>query len=265
MSVMQGDLSEYALPDLLQFLQGMRKQGQLLVESPQASSPAGIYFDDGEVIHAYCPPREGVTAFYQLLRWRQGHFVFLKGAKSHTRTITSDLHNLLLEGLRLLDEHRHIEDQLPPPNTVLHVQRDHSEVEDLRLTQSEWRMVGLVNGRRTMEQVIQLSQREEQEAQRIIYGLITSGLILTRNDDRYLAVMVPEKIPAGEASKTRAAPPTMLANLVLKQIDGKASIRDIKIRLNCVEAELIDEFTLLMRTGWVRLAQGQDAYERYCR
>lgn len=260
---MQGDLSEYALPDLLQFLQGMRKQGQLLVESPQSTAPAGIYFDDGEIIHAYCPPREGVTAFYQLLRWRQGHFVFLKGAKSHTRTITSDLHNLLLEGLRLLDEHRHIEDQLPPAKTVLHVQRDHSAVEDLRLTQSEWRMVGLVNGRRTLEQVVQLSQREEQEAQRIIYGLITSGLILTHNDERYLAQMIPEKVPAEQASKTRAAPPTMLANLLIKQIDGTKSLKDIKAKLACPEAELIDEFSLLMRTGWVRLAQGQDAYERY--
>jgi hypothetical protein len=191
--------------------------------------------------------------------------VFLKGAKSHTRTITSDLHNLLLEGLRLLDEHRHIEDQLPPPKTVLHVQRDHSQVEDLRLTQSEWRMVGLVNGRRTLEQIVQLSQREEQEAQRIIYGLITSGLILTHNDEQYLASMVPEKVPAEQAAKTRAAPPTMLANLLIKQIDGKQSLKDIKNRLGCTEADMVDEFALLMRTGWVRLAQGQDAYERYCR
>ena len=263
MAIMHGDLAEYALPDLLMFLHGMRKHGQLIVEHPTNRASAGVFFDQGDVVHAYCPPKEGVQALHQLLRWREGRFAFLKGASSATRTIQADLHNLLLDGLRQIDELRFFEDNLPPGNTVLHVQRDGSQVEDVRLTQVEWRFLSLVNGRRTLDQVVEQSGRDAEDAHRILYGLITSGLILTNHDDSYLGTIVAERIPAADASRTRAAPPTMLANLLLKHLDGGRSMRDVKHLLGCGEADLVEEFRLLVRTGWVRISQGNDAYERY--
>ena len=265
MAIMQGDLSEYALPDLLMFLQGMRKHGQLIIEQARSRISAGVFFDRGEVVHAYCPPREGVPAIHQLLRWQEGKFAFLKGATHRVRTIEIDLHNLLLDGLRQIDEHRLIEDHLPPLDTVLHVQRDSTAVEDVRLTRSEWRLLSLINGRRSMHEVIQLSGREELEAQRVIYGLITSGLVLTNHDDSYLQALIPERIPAESAARTRTAPPTMLGNLLLKHIDGGITLRDVRRRLGCSESELIEEFNLLKRTGWVHLSAGHDIYERFFR
>lgn len=265
MSIMQGDLSEYALPDLLMFLQGMRKHGQLIVEHSVTRVSAGVFFDRGEVVHAYCPPREGVQAINQLLRWEEGRFAFLKGATHRERTIDIDLHNLLLDGLRQLDEQRLIEGRLPPNDTVLHVQRDASAVEDVRLTQVEWRLLSLINGRRTLQDVIDLSGKIELDSQRLIYGLISSGLILTNHDDSYLSKIIPERVPAAAASHTRGSPPTMMANLLLKRIDSLTDLRQIRGALGCSEAELVEEFNLLKRTGWVRIRSGHDVFERFFR
>lgn len=265
MAIMQGELSEYALPDLLMFLQGMRKHGQLIVEQAASRLSAGVFFDRGEVVHAYCPPREGVPAIHQMLRWQDGRFAFLKGSTHRTRAIEIDLHNLLIDGLRQLDEHRLIEDQLPPHDTVLHVQRDADAVEDVRLTRAEWKLLSLINGRRTLREVVDLSGREDLDAQRLVYGMITAGLILTNHDDSYLARIVPEKVPAESAARTRSSPPTMLANLLLRQVDGRTDLRELRRRLGCAESELVEEFNLLKRTGWVRLGSGADAYERFFR
>ena len=265
MAIMQGDLAEYALPDLLMFLQGMRKHGQLIIEQSKSRISAGVFFDRGEVVHAYCPPREGVPAIHQLLRWQEGRFAFLKGSTHRNRTIEVDLHNLLLDGLRQLDEHRVIEEHIPPGDTVLHVQRDSSAIADVRLTQGEWKLLSLINGRRSVREVVDLSGREDLEAQRVIYGLITSGLILTNHDDSYLAKIIPERVPAESAAKTRGAPPTMLANLLLRHIDGQLNLRDLRRRLGCGESELVEEFNLLKRTGWIRMRAGHDTYERFFR
>lgn len=265
MAIMQGDLSEYALPDLLMFLSGMRKHGQLIVEHTATRVSAGVFFDHGDVMHAYCPPREGVQAIHQLLRWQEGRFAFLKGATHRERTIDIDLHNLLLDGLRQIDEQKVIEDRLPPPDTVLHVQRDSSAVDDVRLTQGEWRLLSVINGRRTLREIVAMSGKDEMESQRLIYSLISGGLILTNTDDSYLAEIVAERVPAANAAYTRSAPPTMMANLLLKNLDGSTDLRHVRQRLGCSESELVEEFNLLKRTGWVKLVRGHDVFERFFR
>jgi len=45
MAIIQGDLAEYALPDLLQFMHATRKAGQLVLEDSSATA-AGVFFDD---------------------------------------------------------------------------------------------------------------------------------------------------------------------------------------------------------------------------
>ncbi len=263
MAVMQGDLSECPVPDLLQFFQGTRKQGQLLIESAVLQRPAGVYFRDGEVIHAYCPPKEGVPAIYQLLKWREGRFAFLKDMIPAHRTIHADLQNLLLEGLRQIDEFNVIRDQLPAASTILYLERDSEKTDEIRMTQPEWKMLSLVNGRRTLGQVIEVSGRAENDAGRILYGLLVAGLIAVTHDDWYLSAIVPEKIPAAAGSKRRAPPPTILASLLLNKIDGRKNLKEIQAELRCTEKDLVEEFRLLMRTEWLRIAAGEEEFKRF--
>lgn len=261
MAIMQGDLGEYALPDLLQFIHGTRKQGQLLLEGASTAS-AGVYFSAGEVVHAYCPPRVGVPAFHHLLTWESGRFAFLKNAAPAQRTIHDDLQNLLLDGLRRLDEYRAIAARLPPPATVLHLAQGADAKADIRLTRPEWTLLSQVNGRRTLEEVLRQGAAEDESA-RIVYGLLVSGLVTTARDDSWLDAIVPARIAADEASPSRGAPPTILANLVLKRVDGRRSLAAILRELSCGERPLAEELRLLQRTGWIRFAAGAELFERY--
>jgi hypothetical protein len=239
-----------------------RKAGQLVLEG--ASAPAGgVYFSAGDVVHAYCPPRTGVPALYQLLTWQQGRFAFLKDAAPPARTIFDDLQNLLLEGLRRLDEYRAFAGRLPPPGTVLHLARVDGPQADIRLTRSEWQLLSLVTGRRTLEEVLNLAEGSEAEAARTVYGLLVAGLVTTSQDDGWLQAIVPARIPVAEASAGREPPPTVLGNLLLKWIDGARPLAEILHRLDCGERALAQELALLVRTGWVRFRAGEDLYRRY--
>jgi hypothetical protein len=215
------------------------------------------------VVHAYCPPKSGVHALYQLLAWREGRFAFLKNAAPIERTIFDDLQNLLLEGLRRLDEYRLLQDHLPEPGTVLHLAPESSEPSDIRLTRAEWRVLSQVNGRRTLGEVMTLSEKPEDEAARIVYGLLVAGLVTTAHDDSWLDAIVPARIPSQEASPQRAPPPTILGNLLLKKVDGRCSLLRIREELRCGDRALAEELHLLVRTGWVRFLRGADLYERY--
>jgi hypothetical protein len=262
MATIQGDLAEYSLPDLLQFIHASRKGGQLVLEGTSAA-PGGVYFSQGEVVHAYCPPRTGVPAFYQLLAWSEGRFAFLKNAAPVERTIFDDLQNLLLEGLRRLDEYRLIAGRLPPPETVLHLARTEEGHAEIRLTRGEWRVLSHVNGRRTLREVMQLAGGTEDEAARTIYGLLVAGLVTTAHDDSWLEAIVPVRVPADEAPPNRGAPPTILANLLVKKVDGRRSLAAVLRDLGCGERALADELHLLVRTGWIKFKAGEDLYERY--
>lgn len=262
MAIIQGDLAEYALPDLLQFIHASRKVGQLVLEGAGAA-PAGVYFDVGEVVHAYCPPRKGVPALYHLLAWREGRFAFLKNVAPAERTIFDDLQNLLLDGLRRLDEYRLLATRLPPRDTVLHLARtERAQQADIRLTRAEWQVLAHVNGRRTLDEVMRLAGDAEDEAARTVYGLLMADLITTAHDDSWLEGIVPARIPAEEAPG-RGAPPTILANLLLHRIDGVRSLQIILRELGCGERAMGDELHLLVRTGWIRFRAGADLYERY--
>jgi hypothetical protein len=263
MAIMQGDLAEYPVPDLLQFIHASRKQGQLILESPTVVRPAGVFFAGGELVHAYCPPAVGVPALYQLLGWQHGRFAFLKGAPPPERTIHAELQNLILEGLRRLDEFRVLEAHLPPFDTALHLALDQAASDEIRLTHAEWRLLSQVNGRRTLGELIDVSGRPADEAARLFYGLLSAGLVTAEHDDAYLDLIVPAKVPTAEAPPNRAAPPTILANLLLQKVDGRRSLRALLAALGCDRHALAEELRLLVRTGWVRIDAGAEDWRRH--
>jgi hypothetical protein len=263
MSTMQGDLGEYALTDLVQFLHGTRKQGYLQLHSEQQRHESGLYFAGGEVVHAHCPPNEGERAFYQLLRWQQGRFSFFKDRHPPFQTIGSELKGLLLEGMRRLDEYRQLCAALPPFATVLHVERDSRKVENIRINQGAWRLLALINGRRTIAEVIDQYGRDELVAVRAIGLMLQHGLVATTRDEAHLDRIVLARLGADAAARNRMAPQTILASVLLNQVDGARSLLAIRRQLNCSDQDFAEEVHLLLRTGWVRVSSGAEEFSRY--
>jgi response regulator RpfG family c-di-GMP phosphodiesterase len=97
-----GSLSEMGLPDLTQVLAHGGKSGRLLVRSQ--GHEGEVHFLGGRVVHALVGELVGTEAFYELLAFTEGSFVLDPSFQPAEQTIESSHENLILEGLRRIDE-----------------------------------------------------------------------------------------------------------------------------------------------------------------
>ena len=176
--LMNGHLEDYPIADLLQFFQGVRKQFHLLVERTDPRESAGIYFAAGRPVHAYLPPLEGEEALISLMTWERGRFLVIDDAVSERQTIETELHSLLLEGARRIDDsrryvaHKPKATSIPVPSASLNDQSD-----DLLLTLREWRLLAAIDGRRTVQDLSFLLACDLSHIQTALVNLIASDLI----------------------------------------------------------------------------------------
>ena len=100
--ILQGKIGDVSLPELIQFFQIGKKTGFLRVNSSRAKG--SIAFVSGEIHHSEVGPIEGDEAFYLLMAIQDGSFEFEADIRPVNRTIRQNITNLLLEGMRQMDE-----------------------------------------------------------------------------------------------------------------------------------------------------------------
>jgi pSer/pThr/pTyr-binding forkhead associated (FHA) protein len=120
---MSGVIEEIPLPDLLQLLSTSRKSGVLSVSS--SVGVGKIYLRKGQIYFAAINDDFAVSpqkAIYRMLTWTSGTFELEPSVEIQVmEEIQESTEALLMEGVRLLDEFRQIEAQLPPPSSPLAV------------------------------------------------------------------------------------------------------------------------------------------------
>jgi tetratricopeptide (TPR) repeat protein len=113
---------------------------------------------------------------FTMLTWESGYFNFeadlLPSKEEHTVNLSPQ--ELLLEGARQIDEWRKIENKLPPFESVLVPKGD---AESVPLTEHEKKIIDLIDGSRSIDDTLKLSEFDFFETCRIIYGLLSAGLI----------------------------------------------------------------------------------------
>ncbi len=97
-----GHLSDLSLSELIEFFCNQRKSGRLKVLYPQG---AGYFFlTAGSVVDARIGVLRGIDAVYYALTLPNAEFEFSVDAESSERTINQPWTQVVLEGLRRLDE-----------------------------------------------------------------------------------------------------------------------------------------------------------------
>jgi tetratricopeptide (TPR) repeat protein len=99
---LRGDLSEIGLLDVIQILDNCQKTGQLQVSSEGQAGT--IFFNVGRIVNAIYQEKAGEQAMYALVAVKGGSFEYQPSATAFDVVIHNSNTNLLLEGLRLLDE-----------------------------------------------------------------------------------------------------------------------------------------------------------------
>ena len=130
-----GHLSDLSLSELIEFFCNQRKSGRLKVLYPQGAGY--FYLQAGSVVDARIGVLHGIDAVYYALTLPNAKFEFSADVEAGTRTINQPWTQVVLEGLRRLDENiapgsAFPSDYLPEPDELegapVDVQSD-SEIE----------------------------------------------------------------------------------------------------------------------------------------
>ncbi len=99
-----GKLSFLNLGELLQILGSSAATGVLHIFNPHRAEPGSIVVEKGNPVNASNGSLSGLDALFSLFGWTEGRFEFVREAVSCERTITKGRMEIILDGLRLLDE-----------------------------------------------------------------------------------------------------------------------------------------------------------------
>lgn len=100
-----GDLKNLGIPDIVQTLHLGLKTACVTLKAA-GGEEGRIYFENGRIRHCEVGKLSGEEAFYRLLYWQEGPFVIAHGQTTQLRTVATDEMQLMMEGMRRMDEEK---------------------------------------------------------------------------------------------------------------------------------------------------------------
>lgn len=170
----QGSLKELPLPDIIQLVSVSGKTGKFSLKSEAGEGE--IHLQNGRIVHAFRGKLEGEEAVYEMAIWREGDFVFRPGETAEITSIDKSNTNLLMEAARRIDEWQILSKRIPSTRMVP-VFTENSSRTSVSLTPQEWMVVSKIDERRSVDELAVAIGTSPFEASKLLYGLITSGLI----------------------------------------------------------------------------------------
>ncbi len=159
---------------LAEVLKVQKSRGKLLGEIVIERN----YLERHELIDALRLQAEEII--YSLFAWGDGEFNFVENRTppENMPEIDLDTMNVMMEGARRFDEWGRLREELPPPDYFLRMRtRPIMTAEDVTLSPEDLEILALVDGRRQVEEVLQLHPRGEYSAARALYNLLESELV----------------------------------------------------------------------------------------
>ncbi|HQL23327.1 MAG TPA: DUF4388 domain-containing protein [candidate division Zixibacteria bacterium] len=177
--------------------------------------------------------RQVESLLYSLLSWTSGSFKFYEDQFPTEEEITVDLsvENVILEGLRRIDEMNLIRETLPNLEAVYTISAAQGgRARNVALHADEWNIMALVDGHRTLNKVCRLSPLGRDETLRKLAQLKLAGLI-TKTDRP-----IEPPAPAADLEKMVGR----LAGLLESYMTEKAAPRPAERRITQSLLEQVD-------------------------
>ncbi|MEO0136917.1 MAG: DUF4388 domain-containing protein [candidate division WOR-3 bacterium] len=173
---LEGNLEDFELTDVFQLIQLGAKDGSLRIQT--ANDVGVVYFKDGMVVHAKTNVLVGEHAIDAILQWRKGRFVFKPGEETLERTVELPIQQVILDAARRIDELNKIQRLIPSFDMIPKiVEVPDAGIEKINLRPEEWKVLAFVDGHLSIREISQRVKLSEFETGRILYGLISSGLV----------------------------------------------------------------------------------------
>ncbi|MGQ9701129.1 MAG: DUF4388 domain-containing protein [bacterium] len=167
------NLKEFKLSDILQFLVYLKKTGVIKVNGELNGE---VYVSEGNIVHATDGTEKGFESLLNLSLVHLERATFESGIKATEHTITEDVGKLNESIERRRVEFEQIKDQLPPRDAVL--AKSTKELSSaVALRRTDWQVLAMVDGKRTINEIIAQSKLGGYETIKTIIWLKEQGLI----------------------------------------------------------------------------------------
>src|SRR5438067_10204425 len=187
-AALSGSVGDLGLVDLFNSLETWQKSA--VVHCEDGERTARVRVQSGQVIDAEVETLAGEAAFYRLLGWEKGSFRVEFGSIARTPRTEAGTQALLLEGMRRIDEAARLVDQLPP-TTVLGVDFDVLARRLGDLPDEVNGVLRLIDGRRTLREVIAGSSLDDLSTLAIAQRLLADGVV--RKEEQPASEEAPKK------------------------------------------------------------------------
>ncbi len=118
---------------------------------------------------------------YSLFAWKEGRFFFCELSEQSSQeriTLSINTSSVIMEGIRRMDEVARIREKITGPEMVFaRVPGIEPDMDELDLSEQESRLIGEIDGVRTIRELIGLSGMTEFEVTRILFQLLSARVI----------------------------------------------------------------------------------------
>lgn len=124
-------------------------------------------------------------SIYELFDWESGHFRFEeKGISPEDMefVLNISIQNIIMEGTRRIDEMDRIRELVPSLDIVLNLNPNAGESTDINLNPNEWKVLSVIDGKRTANDIVLITGFSEFDLSKIIFSLLTVGLLQLEKD-----------------------------------------------------------------------------------
>ena len=178
-----GRVADMPVVDVIQTIEISRKSGVIQFVGERGRQ-AAIYFRDGRVIDAEAGTLQGEDAVYRLLTWSEGEFEVVFRTVRRREVITTSSQGLLMEGMRRLDEWSRLLEQLPPLTHRFEIDAGELATRLGDVPDDNNRILRLIDGKRTMLEVIDASDSGDLECLQAIARLYFEELLIDIDHDK---------------------------------------------------------------------------------
>jgi len=167
---------------------------------------------------------------YSIFGWIEGDFQFLDGRLPDNDQLTTELNtmNMIMEGVRRIDELTQMQKNLPPDDVALKVNPyppllvNQTKPEKIELSPEELQTFLLVDGEKTLPEIVELSPLGEFNIYKSLHRLLTDEFILTGEKKKTIAEKKREEETLFETLFEIFSVPFLLIEDVLDRKLGKS-------------------------------------------
>jgi len=174
---LKGSLSSINLADIIQLVSNSKQTGRFVLT--RTNGQVGyIYLRNGEIVHAEVEEYKGEDAIFTLISWSDGEFSIEEAQFDVPVTVQRPITSLLMEAARRIDEWKLLRKKIGSIDAIPDFSEiDKQERRKISLSTLEWLIISKINGQKSISQISRDSGINIYDTSRIIFGMITSGLI----------------------------------------------------------------------------------------